>query len=233
MAVKSNKVKVVLQRIKEEKQRSIEEGRTTYDTSSQKDEIDMMRAMLNDFSYVNGIYNNSECIGVTCPSVQLRKVLTDTICNVFNLERYEVEQELNKYNFTDKDAEQLISISKQFVVGYLESGRKLPFGQRRNCDISLTMKTVPAHKVFHPIKISKEDGGTETIIKETMVPKYDQLRTSCKCPAWKKYVERTDGITIEDPLHPDNSTKKYHDYPRGMDEKQYKDGKLIVMEFLK
>ena len=233
MAISTANVKVVLERIKTEKQRMVAEGKTIYDTSSQKDETEVMRAMLNDSSYVNGIYNNTGCIGVTCPAVQFRRMLVGIICDNFHLDKAEVEYVLGNYNFGNATAEQMISIAKQFVIGYLESGRKLPFGQRRNSDISMTMKRIPAHNVFHPIKRIHDDGKCETMVTETMVPQYDQIRVSSKCPAWKKYIEKRDEIKPDNKLHPDNSMEKYKDYPSGMDEKAYKDGKLIVMEVLK
>lgn len=183
-------VNSVLNKIRTE--RSKDGGKTVYTTASQKDEVSVMRSMLNDKNHNIDLYDNESCNRLFCVSIETKDMVSKIISTQCDIPFDQAKRMVDDYEFDNEDAQTMIDISKQFVSTYLTTGRKLAFDSTRNTEIALSEKHVPEHTVFHPVKINHKDGSSETIIRETKVSAYDQVKAYSRCPTWKRNLEKNE-----------------------------------------
>lgn len=178
-------VKELIQEINESREKARQDGITTYDTKSKKDELNIMKAMLNDTSYSVGIYGPGGLKGEYCPALEIRNTLSNIIQNVTGIGKTEADLSIKNYEFESTDARGLIDFSKEFINTYLQTGRKLPLGGREKSNVSLIKKTIPSQTMLYPAKVKKDpNDSTPYESKEVFVEEYDTIRVYGSCPEW-------------------------------------------------
>lgn len=148
-------------------------------SASRKDEITVMRAMMNDTNFSVDVYDKEGKVGEYFPSKEVRKVVSNVVAATTKLPIKEATDLVNSYEFTKADAQAMVNLSKEFVNTYLHTGRKLPLGGRINSNIELMWKDVAERTAGIPSK----DGRART---ETFVPAHGGIKASNPCPSWVK-----------------------------------------------
>lgn len=154
-------------------------------SSSHKDEVSVMQAMLNDTSYKVGVYKKDGLDHTYCPAEEAREMVGRIIASTTKVGAEEAKALGNNYQFTKSDASTMIGISKEFVNTYIQTGRKLPLGGRETSDVSLEYKTVEAKTSGFPKKMGVDAGGKPIYkIEATEIPAHDGIKASSPCPSW-------------------------------------------------
>jgi hypothetical protein len=154
-------------------------------SASQKDEVRVMRAMLNDTSYKVDIYEKEGKVGEYCPAEDARKMITSVIASAAKVPTAEAEQMASAHEFKKSEAETFINISKEFTNTYIQTGRKLPLGGRATSDVALSEKHVDATDRPYPKKTGVDQEGKDIYIKAiAKVPAHDSVKVYSPCPAW-------------------------------------------------
>ena len=159
-----------------------------YETKSQKDEIAIMKAILNDPSYEVSIYNKSGCIGVYNPSKEMRSMIGGILTNTVGIQPKESKRIMDHYEFTTNDSKTLVSFSKEFINTYLQTGRKISLGGREKSDISLIKRVIPGGIVKSPEIIGTDNDGKPVYAntKETKLEEYESIKVFSPYPNWLK-----------------------------------------------
>lgn len=152
-------------------------------SSSQKDEVRVMRCMLNDPTYSVGIYDRSGKIGDYCPYEDSRSMLGNVINEATGIQLKEAKALANAFEFTNKEASSMVNISKEYINTYLHTGRKLPLGAREKSNASLLLKEVPQSKKKYPNAIGDSSDRSSG---ETIVPAHESVKVSAPCPNYLK-----------------------------------------------
>ena len=147
-------------------------------SASKKDEISVMKAMLNDPNYIVGIYDKSGKIGDYCPYADCRKMFSSVISSTTKIPTKEADQLAEKYEVTKNDATTMINISKEFINTYLQTGRKMPLGGRKSTNTSLILRHVDEKKKTIPSKNSDKI--------HVVIPAHDSVKSESPCPVWLK-----------------------------------------------
>lgn len=156
-------------------------------SSSQKDELRVMRAMLNDRDYKVGVYTTEGKVDDYSPFEDSRKMTANIIQGTTHINSAEAATLADNYEFSKSDATTMINISKEFVNTYLLTDRKLPLGGRETMNASLLIKHNKNESVKPcPRKIVDKDGTTKIVNSFTTIPPHDSLRASSPCPSWIK-----------------------------------------------
>jgi hypothetical protein len=156
-------------------------------SSSRRDELRIMQAMLSDTSYQVSIYGKDGIEGSYSPAEDFRSMCASVISNAAKVPMAEATQLMEGYEVRKSEASSMINISKEFVNTFLKTGRKLPLGAREKSDISLSIKNVEASTRSYPQKIGVNDDGTDRYSKTaTKVPAHESIRVHAPCPSWVK-----------------------------------------------
>ena len=143
-------------------------------SSSKKDEIIIMKALMNDTEYSTKIYGTKDGVDIHFPSQELRKVVANAVSDITKIPNKEATELVKNYEFTKSDAQTMVNFSKEFVYQYLQTGRKLPIGGRLDSDVELIWKNIAARKANIPNNENK-------IIT---VPSHGGIRAINKTPNW-------------------------------------------------
>jgi hypothetical protein len=156
-------------------------------SSSRKDEVRIMQAMLSDPSYEVSIYGKDGIEGTYNPAEDFRDMCASVISNAAKVPMAEATQLMSNYSVRKSEASSMVNISKEFVNTFLKTGRKLPLGAREKSDISLSAKNVEASTRLYPQKIGVNDDGSDRYSKTaTTVPAHESIRVHAPCPSWVK-----------------------------------------------
>lgn len=136
--------------------------------------------MLNDPSYVVGIYTKDGKVGEYSPYADSRKMIAEVIAETTGISANESESLANAYEFTKSNATSMINLSKEFVNTYLQTGRKLPLGGREKMDGYLYLQTVEETTKQVPSK------NTNNERKSVVIPSHSKVKSSSSCPKWLK-----------------------------------------------
>lgn len=167
--------------------RHAKDGAMTYDTKSQKDELSIMKAMLNDKSYKVDVYGPNGIEGQFCPAESIRNTMSSVISNTTGISEEESKQLMSNYEFKSSEAKGLIDTSKEFINTYMHTGRKLPLGGRETSNVSLIKKVIPAGIVKYPVKVGEDKNGKSICeSEETFVGEYTSIKVYSPCPPWIK-----------------------------------------------
>ena len=183
--IRMSSVQELINDINESREKARQAGYTTYDTKSQKDEVAIMKAMLNDKTYRVGVYSSSGLQSEYCPAVEIRKTLSSIVQNATGIPSNEADTLMDRYEFKNQDAQGMIGFSKEFVNTYLQTGRKLPLGGRARSNISIIKKTVPGGRMLYPSSVNKSNVSMES--KEVFEEEHDTIRVYGSCPEWLKH----------------------------------------------
>ena len=156
-------------------------------SSSNKDEIRVMQAMLNDIDYEVGVYNNSGLKETYNPAKDFRGMLSGIVANTTKISKEEATALVNAHEVTKSEAVTMINISKEFVNTYLGTGRKLPFGGREKSNIAISGKDMKQTIKTYPMKVGiNEDGTGRYESGERVVPAHVTAKIDGPCPDWVK-----------------------------------------------
>lgn len=154
-------------------------------SSSQKDEVSVMQAMLNDPNYKVGVYKKDGLVDTYCPSAEAREMVGRIISTTTKVGSQEAKALSNNYQFTKADASTMVGLSKEFINTYVQTGRKLPLGGRQNSDVSLELKVIEEKSSGFPKKMGVDAQGKPIYkIETTKVPEHDGIKASSPCPSW-------------------------------------------------
>lgn len=156
----------------------------TQRSSSQKDEVAVMQAMLNDESYVVDVYGSTGKIGTYSPYEDARKLTASLLVSTTKISKDEAELLAKEHTFSKAEAASFINIGKEFINTYIDTGRKLPLGGREKSNVSLIGKEVPASVSRYPRKITDGNGHVRYENAEKKVPAHKTIKTSGPCPSW-------------------------------------------------
>lgn len=155
--------------------------------SSQKDEVTVMQAMLNDKSYSVDVYDKSGKIGEYCPAEDFNNMTASIIAATTKISKEEAKTLAEAHEVTKTEAKSQVGVSKQFIHTYLDTGRKLPLGGREKTNFALSLKDVPERTKPCPRKVGIGDDGSG--IYETpnkIIPAHVGLKAYGACPPWIK-----------------------------------------------
>lgn len=153
--------------------------------SSQKDEIRVMKAMLNDREYEVGIYGKQGQEGTVCPAKEARELVSSVIASAAKIPSAEAQKLAEAHEFSKAEASNMINISKEFINTYLETERKLPLGGREKSDVSLIRKEVKESTKTYPSKVGiNEDGTARYEHVPVKVKAHNSVRVIAPCPEW-------------------------------------------------
>lgn len=144
--------------------------------ASFKDEVTVMKAMLNDNGYSVDVYKKDGTTTPYCPGQEFKKLMTNVVSSVTHMPKKEAGELVNNYELSRSDAEIMVGVSKEFINSYLQTGRKLPLGGRKDSDIELLRKVIPTRNVSIPC----EGPGRASI----RVPEHGGIKVFQSCPSW-------------------------------------------------
>lgn len=180
-------VKEIINVINASRKKDNEEKRK-YNTRSQKDEIKVMKAMLNDKTYEINVYDSNGIEGTFNPSLSTRNVLSSIISSAAKITEEESTNIMKDYEFNNKEAKGLIDLSKEFINTYLNTGRKISFGGREKSNISISKRIIEEEKSSpYPVLVGKDENGNDIFeLAETHIPEYESIKVFGPCPEWVK-----------------------------------------------
>lgn len=155
--------------------------------ASQKDEVRVMQAMLNDDSYKVAIYDKTGEIGQYCPAEDFKSMTASIISSAAKLSKEEAKALAASHEVSKQEATSMVNVSKEFVNTYLTTGRKLPLGGREETNFALSLKEVPEKIKPCPHKVGVGESGED--IYETpnkTIPAHLGLKAYSSCPDWIK-----------------------------------------------
>lgn len=162
-------------------------GNLSQTGSSQKDELKVMQAMLNDTSYEVGIYGKNGLEKNYNPSKDARGMCANIIAGTTKISQQEAAALMNDYEFKKSDANTMINISKEFVNTFIQTKRKLPLGAREKSNVSISLKEVDGTTRSYPKKVGVNSDGTARYEKAaTEVPAHQSIKVHAPCPSWVK-----------------------------------------------
>ena len=155
--------------------------------SSRKDEVTVMQAMLNDRDYSVGIYDKTGEIDRYCPAADFDSVKASIISSAAKISKEEAKALAESHEVTKQEASSMVNLSKQFMLTYMETGRKLPLGGRKDTNFAIALKDVPERTKPCPKKVGvKEDGSSIYETPNKVIPAHVGLKAYGSCPEWVK-----------------------------------------------
>lgn len=175
-----------------EKNEKGEEVVKIHATASQKDEVRVMKEMLNDKEYEVGVYNTKGKVGTYNPSEDARKMIASIISSATKIKLGEATDLAENYEFSNKEAQSMVSISKEFINTYMQTGRGMSLGGRETFRTKLKMVHVDEHERTRP-RLNKEasEKAGQSIYENTAytVSEHDAIKAKSPCPSWLKNKE--------------------------------------------
>ena len=156
----------------------------TQKSASSRDEVKVMKAMLNDRDFKVSTYSNS---GVTqhCPAEDYRNMLSGVVSATTKISKSEADSLVSDYEAKKSDAETMIELSKDFVNSSLRTGRKINLGGTENSNISIQLKEIDEVTKKYPKKVGTNPDGTIKYEKaETTIAAHEGLKVTSPCPDW-------------------------------------------------
>ena len=156
-------------------------------SSSHKDEVRVMKAMLNDPSYEVRVYSKEGVVDTNNPCKDFRAMCSSIVSSAAKVPQAEAANMMESYEVKKSEAASMVNISKEFVNTFLHTGRKLPMGAREKSDVSLSLKMVAPSTRLYPQKVGVNDDGSARYSKSpTTVPEHEAIRVHAPCPSWVK-----------------------------------------------
>lgn len=153
-------------------------------SASQRDEVRIMQAMLNDTSYEVGVYAKSGKVDTYNPAKDFKSMQTNIVASVTKISKDEASKLVENYEATKADATTMVGISKEFVNTYLSSGRKLPLGGREKANFALSEKVVPRTEKTYQRRVNSGTGDVTWEPGKKIIPEHKGLKARSSCPSW-------------------------------------------------
>lgn len=151
-------------------------------SASRRDEVTVMRAMLNDKDFVVTDYATHE---QHCPAQDFRDMTAGIIASTTKMSKVEAQAIVDNYDVKKADAETMVTLSKDFINCALRTGRKINLGATEKSNISIQIKEIPESQKKFPMKTGVNDDGSPRYEKaETIIPAHEGLKVSSPCPNW-------------------------------------------------
>lgn len=151
-------------------------------SSSKRDEVMVMRAMLNDKDFKVTDYATKE---QHCPAEEFRAMTANIVASTTKIPKVEAEAIVDTYEVKKSDAETMVTLSKDFLNSALRTGRKINLGATEKSNISIQIKEIPESQKKFPMKTGINDDGSPRYEKaETIIPAHEGLKVSSPCPSW-------------------------------------------------
>lgn len=159
----------------------------TQTSANTKDENRVAMAMLNDPTYVVDIYNKEGVSGQYSPYTETRDMISNILKDTAKISEGEAKKLAENYQFDKKNSQAMINFGKEFVLTYLQTGRKLPMGCREKSNCSLIKITKEARTNSFPVPNGVDANGEKIYTTTTgTTPAYESIRVSGACPAHLK-----------------------------------------------
>ena len=156
-------------------------------SSSARDEIRVMKALLNDKDFKVDIYDKTGVVGSRCPSKEIRGMISGVVSATTKITNAEAEHLVDDYEFKKSDAVVMIDFSKDYLNTALRTGRKIPLGATATSNISISRKEVEAKTRHYPKRVGvNEDGTPRCETAEAVVPAHESIRVYSPCPPYVK-----------------------------------------------
>jgi len=155
--------------------------------SSARDEVTVMRSMLNDKDYKVDVYLPNGEVEIYCPYNDVRNTFSNVLKSA-GMTAEEAQQVSDNYNCSNADAKTFIGVSKEFIHTYLATGRKLPLGGRESSNVSLVGKVKPKRPNNHISKVGTNEDGSDRfeMIEDGIIPEYKTIKVVSPVPKWLK-----------------------------------------------
>ena len=155
--------------------------------ASQKDEVRVMQAMLNDTTYKVGVYDKSGKKDEYCPAEDFKKMAASVVSSTTKISKDESEKLLADYEVTKSEAGAMVNISKEFINTYLGTGRKISLGGREKSNFALSKVDKEETTKRFPKKVGVSDDGKDIYEHcEKKVPAHTSIKAHGSCPVWVK-----------------------------------------------
>lgn len=156
-------------------------------TSSHKDEVKVMRAMMNDSSYKVDVYGSSGKESTFVPSEKIKEMCASVMSSSAKIPMAEAQTLMKSHEFKKNESELLLDFTKEFINTYIHTGRKLPLGGRKKSNVSLSLKEIPAGERTYPQLVETKKDGTKIYTSgKTYVKAYESIKVSSPAPSWLK-----------------------------------------------
>lgn len=166
--------------------KEIDQNRTQISISL-KDEETVMRAMLNDRTFKVGVYDKNGKVDEYCPAEDARKMISSVIQSTTNISKDEADKLAESHIFKKSESQSMVNLSKQYILTYLDTGRKINLGGREDSNISISKREVKECVRSCPRKIGIKENGDDNFKRlEVHVPAHKSLRVYATAPEWLK-----------------------------------------------
>ena len=152
---------------------------TTQISINKVDEVRVMKSMLNDKNFSIGVYDrNIGYIGQKSPHDDAVKFVKGVVAGATGIDNKDAQILAQEYEFTNKDANFLLTNMRDFLFVYTGTGRKINIMQSADSEASLYIREVDSSKKQVPDK----DNPGKT--KEVTTSPYTKLVSISKCPKY-------------------------------------------------
>ena len=155
-------------------------GTVSQHYASRKDEVTVMKAIINDPNYSVDSYEKGGNIEEYFPAKEFRRVISNAVAATTKIPNKEAVELVDSYEFSKSDAAALVGLSKEFVHSYLQTGRKLPIGGRATSNVELVWKEFAERTAGVPARAGETDRST------AVIPAHGGIKASNPCPPWVK-----------------------------------------------
>lgn len=132
----------------------------TQSSASNKDEVNVMMAMMNDSTFmVDELGKDGQVVSTYCPANVANELATAIIKGSTKVSAAEAAELAENYEFGKKEATAMVTLSKEFTNVYLDCGRKMKFGNREGKSLVLSQKDKPASTCTYPKRVGYSDTG--------------------------------------------------------------------------
>ena len=147
-------------------------------SASAKDEVSVMMAMMNDKTFtVDELGTNGQVVSTYCPADVAQELAANIIKGATKVSNAEAEELAKNHQFGKKEATAMVTLSKEFVNVYLDTGRKIKFGNRDGKSLALSQKDKEATTCSFPKRVGYgEDGKAIYQPATTEIPAYKEVK---------------------------------------------------------
>lgn len=129
-------------------------------SASNKDEVAVMMAMLNDKSYkVDELGKDGQVVSTYCPAEVADSLAAGIIKGSTKVSTAEAEELAKNYEYGKKEATAMVTLSKEFTNVYLDTGRKIKYGNRDQKSLVLSQQDKKASTCTYPKRTGYDESG--------------------------------------------------------------------------
>lgn len=154
-------------------------------SASTKDEVTVMQALMNDRDYEVEVFKKNGNNEMFAPGREFRGMITNIVAGTTKMNHDEAANLVENYEFKRDQAQTMVDVNKEFILSYLETGRKFKLGGRRDSNVSLIKKEFEPGLRRYPTRIGLNPSGDPIMgASEIWVSGYSGIKASSPCPNW-------------------------------------------------